>query len=179
MPLMAHSSNISDFSNGSELFKIVEGTIERLEGRYGNRVQFNSKWKIELLTDQEVQERWCNFEKDVEKCLRGRGVEAFYEVRTGTIILQKTLSLDKAFDVGSIIHEVTHYVQHKYGLTGSGSYNKCIPWLEYDATLIEKELIKKSGLYIPSWYIEHMDEWIETWENKLNSTKTDCKEQTW
>ena len=33
--------NISDFRNSAKLFEIVEMTIEHLEGRYGDQIQFN------------------------------------------------------------------------------------------------------------------------------------------
>ena len=172
--------DISDFRNSAKLFEIVEMTIERLEGRYGNHIQFNHKWNISLLSEQEIAKRWCEplgSETSLQyiECMARDAIEAFYEVSTGTIVLKKSLSLTSAYDVGSIIHEVTHYVQDRHGLTGRGWYRKCTAWLEYDATLIEIELTKKSGLYMPSWYTNHLDKWLNNWEHKLNPEKTDCK----
>ena len=168
--------NISDFRNSAKLFEIVEMTIEHLEGRYGDQIQFNHKWNISLLSEKEIAERWCapfGLETSLEyiECMAKEAIEAFYEVSTGTIVLKKSLSLTSAYDVGSIIHEVTHYVQDRHGLTGRGWYRKCTAWLEYDATLIELELTKKTGLYMPSWYTNHLNEWLQKWENKLDNGK--------
>ena len=176
MPL-AVIGDISDPKSGSKLYKIVEMTIDRLEGRYGDRIQFDHKWQIELLEPDKIQTRWCKVKSvnNYEKCMNDMQVEAFYEVSTGTIILRNDLQMEQPFDVGSIIHEVTHYMQDRHGLTGRGWYSKCMPWLEYDATLIEQELITKTGLHIPSWYTNHLNKWTSHWKNELNLEKTDCK----
>ena len=53
--------NISDFRNSAKLFEIVEMTIEHLEGRYGDQIQFNHKYKHQIASNKENKN--CKMEK--------------------------------------------------------------------------------------------------------------------
>jgi hypothetical protein len=172
LPVIA-SGNISDPHNGTNLYRIVELTIKHLKGRYKHPVQYNIDWNIRLLDETEIAKRWCGAygsENSVQyiECMGRDRVEAYYEVSTGTIILKKSLSLDDPYDVGSIIHEVVHFVQDRHGLTSRGERSKCRAWLEYEATLIEKELVQQLDIHIPDWYKDHWHKWLKHWASKLD-----------
>jgi len=168
------SGNISNPQNGTNLYRIVELTIKHLEERYDYPIQYDIDWNIRLLNEIEIAQRWCGVlgsENSIQyiECMGRDRIEAYYEVSTGTIILKKSLSLDEPYDVGSIIHEVTHFVQDRHGLTSRGRNKKCRAWLEYEATFIEKELIQQLGIHIPDWYKNHWHKWLKHWKSKLNA----------
>jgi|APSaa5957512535_1039671.scaffolds.fasta_scaffold00113_81 hypothetical protein len=173
-------SDISDPTNGIKIYNIVENTIKKLEGRFPTPVEFDVSWNIELRHADEIKHSWCKTKsKSVtsikfKDCMQKDAVESYYDIGRSTLILKKTLLLDDAYDVGSIIHEVVHYVQHRHGLTRRGSYSLCVALLEYQAMIIEQELITDSGLYIPSWYSNYLNKWKNKFQNQLTD-KPNCK----
>ena len=172
MPLLV-SSNIGDIRSGPKLYKIIEATISYLDGRYDTPIQYDHSWQVILLTHEEIQQRWCdNNEYDDKKyarCLSEAGVYAYYEVLTGSIILPRSMNLDKTHDIASVVHEVVHYVQDKHGLTWRGKHHKCTAWLELEAMVIEMEVVNLLELHRPDWYLEHNNKWQEKWRSELDT----------
>ena len=173
MPLAA-ISNVGDIRSGPKLFKIIEYTLNYLEGRYNTPIQYHHDWRIILLTHEEIQQRWCGskYENDIKQsaeCVSENGVYAFYEVLTGSIILPGSTNLDRTHDVASVVHEVVHFVQDKHGLTWRGNNRKCIEWLELEAMTIEMDIVNLFELHRPNWYIRHNSKWRKYWRSKLDT----------
>ena len=173
MPLAA-ISNMGDISAGPKLFKIIEATISYLENRYDTPIQYHHNLQVILLTHEEIQQRWCdngNNEdiKTYAECVSESGVYAYYEVLSGSIILPRSMNLDRTHDVASVVHEVVHFVQDKHGLTWRGNNRKCKEWLELEAMTIEMEIVKLLELHRPSWYLKHNSEWQEKWRSNLDT----------
>ena len=172
MPLAARP-NMGDISAGPKLFKIIEATISYLENRYDTPIQYDHSWQVILLTNEEIQQRWCDNneynDKKYARCLSEARVYAYYEVLTGSIILPRSMNLDRTHDVASVVHEVVHFVQDKHGLTWRGKNRKCMEWLELEAMKIEMEVVNLLELHRPSWYLEHNSEWQGKWRSKLDT----------
>ena len=166
------TSNIGDIRSDPKLFNIVEATISYLENRYDTPIQYHHNWQVIILAHEEIQQRWCDDERDAKKyadCVSAGDVYAYYEVSTGSIILPRIMNLDRTHDVATVVHEVVHYMQDRHGLTWRGNYHKCAAWLELEAMKIEMEVVNLLELHRPSWYLEHNSEWQEKWRSKLDA----------
>ena len=173
LPVIA-MPNMGDISAGPKLYKIIEATLTYVEKRYDTPIQYNHNWRVILLTHEEIQQRWCGNKnnedlKKYAKCISESGIYAFYEVTSGTIILPRSMNLDRTHDVASVVHEVVHFVQDRHGLTWRGNNRKCMEWLELEAMTIEMDIINLLELRRPDWYINHNNKWKRHWASKLDN----------
>lgn len=154
--------------------------VAKLENRYKTPIQFDIPLKIVFLSESDIAYTWCketnhgNTEsKKFNACINDDGVEAYYDISKSSIILRNDLLFDRNYDVGSIVHEVVHYVQDRHGLTWHGRYAMCLPLLEYEAMGLELELMNDLDIRISDWYKIHVNKWKKKFADRLTG-KPNC-----
>ena len=168
----------SDYEN--KVYQIALKTVSNLENRYKTPIQFDVPLKIVFLSESDIGYTWCkqtNYgntkSKNFNECINDDAVEAYYDIGKGTIILRNDLSFNRTYDVGSIVHEVVHYVQDRHGLTWRGNYARCISLLEYEAMSIELELINDLDIQISDWFKSYAKRWEKKFADRLTG-KINC-----
>tara|TARA_B100000809_G_C14992822_1_gene478662 strand:+ start:210 stop:815 length:606 start_codon:yes stop_codon:yes gene_type:complete len=169
----------SDYEN--KVYQIALKTVSNLENRYKTPIQFDIPLKIIFLSEFDVGYTWCeetNYgntkSKKFNKCINDDAVEAYYDISKESLILKNNLEFNKTYDIGSIVHEVVHYVQDRHGLTWHGNYAMCIALLEYEAMSLEIELINDvSDIQISGSYKSYIKKWKNKFADRLTG-KANC-----
>ena len=164
-----------------KVYQIALKTVSNLENRYKTPIQFDIPLNIIFLSEFDVGYTWCkeinygNTEsKKFNDCINDDAVEAYYDISKKSLILKNDLEFNKTYDVGSIVHEVVHYVQDRHGLTWHGNYAMCTSLLEYEAMSLEIELINDvSDIQISSSYKSYVKKWKNKFADRLTG-KANC-----
>lgn len=176
---MFSGATITGSEYEKKVYQIAYATVFKLKDRYSTKVQFDNPLQIKFLSESEIAYTWCKLSnrgntksKKFKECVQNDGVEAYYDINTRTMFLRNDLSFDKTYDIGSIVHESTHYVQDMHGLTWRGRNSKCLAWIEYDAMSLELELITAlSDIQISDWYKKYVAKWKKKFASQLTGKK--------
>ena len=122
------------------------------------------KVKIKIVSDDELLRTWCSHEADEAKCIaEGLSVEALYHPGMEAIYLRNFIDLESAYGAGTLLHELTHYVQH---MTGNFPPKRRVCEIEIEA--LEAELLLAEYYPEDPATTDFLNEWIDKFKRECD-----------
>ena len=129
-------------------------------------VKYDKPLRIVVQSNLNIQASWCegrfpdSSSAAFKECVDEDPVAAFYRLSTSTIHFPDDIDMSGTYGIGTLMHELTHYVQHITGRTRI----LCTAELEVEA--FRNELLLADVYPMAEWITDFLNKQIKQFDEK-------------